>query len=188
MDGVFEGQVAALADMPRQYQRGVAGGAHHLQVRPGVTVGDDGGRMRQCLGDRVDVGVVDADRDDARVEIVVDEPVGEDVGGVAATGGDQVGEGAADPFFMFRPGHGDQPQHAVLVMAEHRAGHPVPLRAGHRPPLRVGEQSALLCGRCLHDSVPSRGQREERHPAEPVESDVHGAGGDLRVDEVALRL
>lgn len=83
--------------MSREKEGRVSGAAHHLDVGPCVTVGDDSRSMREEAGDTIGVGVGDSDSDDPRVEIIGEDPVREHVRRMTASVRDQVGERPAEP-------------------------------------------------------------------------------------------
>ena len=179
-------EVAPVADVAGEEQRGVAGGAHHLHVRAGVARCDDGVGVDEQLGDGVDVAVADADHEDPGAEVVLEDPVGEHVGRVTAARSGEVGErlpqpGSSSGFVtsMKRTRDG-------FCRGEQTAGAPVPLARGPRraTPGSWSSRAALgVVGR-VRDPVPL-GDVHEHHGRLPVDAEVDRARRHLGPERAA---
>ncbi len=137
--------------------------------------------MNQGLRHAVRVCVRHAHTDDAGATVVVQQPVGQHVGGMAGAGGDQVGEGGSHPRLVLRPGDGHQPHSLRIPVRDRGALHPVPLLARLRPPLRVPQHPLLGVRGRLDHRVPGLAQAHPGHPAGPVHVDVVRPGAHLGI-------
>ena len=126
VDGLLDREVATVADVAGQEQRGVAGRAHHLHVRAGIARRDDGVGVDEQLGDVVDVAVADADDEHARPEVVLEHPVGEHVGRMTAARRGEVGERPAQPRLELGLRHLDEADAMRMLR-----GNSPPVQASH---------------------------------------------------------
>ena len=119
--------------------------------------------------DAVDVGVGDADRDDAGPAVVGEHEVGEHVGRVAAARVDELGERAPEPLLVLGAEDLDE---AHLLDAAVREQRRVDVRshsrAGGAPPLGVARAARPCSAPARGDHpVPAVGHRHEHHRRSP---------------------
>ena len=159
----LDGQVAAVAHVLGEQERRVARAAHHLEVGAGVAGPDDGGRVEDQLRHLARVVVRQRLGHHPRREVVLQHPVGEHVGRMAAARRDHVGEGAAEEALL-AVAHRGEPH---PVEAGHRedgeaVADPVPVGARPRPPRLVDQRAPLLVGRLGDAAAPTRAPRRTR--------------------------
>ena len=186
VDGLLEREVAPLADVPGEQERRVARRAQHLHVRARIRGADEHRGIRERATDAVDVGVGDADGDDAGTAVVGEHEVGEDVRRVATLRVDELGERAPQPRFVLGADHLDDAHTLQPAVREQRGAGAIPLGARGRPPLGIPEERGLV-GRARGDHlVPALGHAHEHHRRVPAEPEVDRSRRQLRVGARAV--